>query len=148
MFNSKRQNEWQQRKVASAPKGEKEKSTTDTLHLCGCCPAGGIEPVKSRRVKEEGGRNGEQELRSCLKKAAHAWCVKGFNKSRVWTRVPVPLRARWPCPPPAEFRVHASKLESSNFCVMGTDFRRKGVGGVKINLSTIQCSSKKTTTTT
>lgn len=83
MFNSKHQNEWQQKKVASAPKEEKEKSTTDTLHLCGCFPAGGIEPVKSRRVKEEAGRNGEQELRSCLQKL-HMRGVKGFKNPSEW----------------------------------------------------------------
>lgn len=57
--------------------------------------------------------------------------VKGFKKSRVWTRVPVPLRARWPCPPPAEFRVHASKLASSNFCVNGHRFQEEGGWGSK-----------------
>lgn len=81
---------------------EEKKSTTDTLRFCGCCPAGWV------GGGAWGGRNGEQELRSCLQKAAHAWC-EGVEIEQCLNEGPCPSQGS-PALPSSSLG-HTHKLE-------------------------------------
>lgn len=67
------------------------------------CPAGWVETERDAR----GGRNGEQELRSCLQKAAHAWC-EGVEIEQSLNEGPCPSQGS-PAPPSSS-QEHAHKL--------------------------------------